>query len=164
MFFTQETDSGATRIANKGLDSAAGPASGLQDLHESASLLLLVVIVIGGGWLMVKVKEDWSGRLALVLLAAALAWATGMFSRYETVRIDGTFVEDLRGMSFLFDSGFEQVGLGKRLLGATTYRIIIAVHLLASLSMVGAMIAGVRDVVQVPTAAPRRGNANARRL
>lgn len=152
MLFTREPDSGATRIANRGLQASPSPATGLQDLHESTSLLMLIVVIIGGGWLMVRVKQDWSGRLALVLLATAVAAVTGMLVRFETVRINGVFVEDLRGMGFLFDGAFEQIGFGKRSFGATAYRVLVALHLVAAASMMGAAISGVRDIVRVPTA------------
>lgn len=152
MFFTTEPNSGATRIANRGLQASPSPASGLQDAHESVSLLILVLVLVGGGLLMVRVKQDWSGWLALVVLATAVTAVTGMLSQYETVRIDGVFVEDLRGMGFLFDGAFEQIGFGKRTFGATTYRVLVFLHLVAAMSMVGTAVAGVRDVVRPPTA------------
>lgn len=152
MLITRRPDSGATRIANRGLQASPSPADGLQDMHESFSLLMLVVVVAGGGWLMVRVKEDWSGRLALILLATAVAAITGMFVRFETVQLDGVFVEDLRGYGFLFDGALEKVGFGKRTVGAMTYRLLVVVHLLSAGAMVAAAISGVRDVVRPRTA------------
>lgn len=159
MLVASRPDSGATRIANKGLQASPSPSSPLQDLHESASLLILVVIVAGGGWLMVKVKQDWSGRLALVLLATAVAAITGMLIRYETVKLAGVFVEDLRGFGFLFDGDLEAVGFGKRSWGAMTYRVLVLIHLVSACAIIGTAVAGVRDVVRVQVAEPRRGNA-----
>lgn len=161
MLVNTRPDSGATRVANKGLQASPSPSTALQDLHESASLLILVVVVAGGGWLMVKVKQDWSGRLALVLLATAIAAITGMLIRYETVQLNGVFVEDLRGFGFLFDGDFENVGFGKRTWGAMTYRVLVLIHLLSSGAIVGAAVSGVRDIVRVQVAEPRRGSAQA---
>lgn len=144
------TDLGATRAANSGSRIRPLVLEPIQDAHESVSSVVALFLLAGGAWLMVRVKEDFSGLLAFAMLMALVASVSGQFLRFNAVQVGGEFVENLRSWQFLFDPDLELVTFGDRERGPVGYRLWFAVHVGSSLAMLAATARGVLEIRRGP--------------
>lgn len=142
--------SAATVAANNGARSQPGQPEPLQDLHEGLASVMILIAIVGGAWLMVRIHEDWSGRLAAAAGVGMIAVLSGLMVRFEAVQIDGVFESDLNGLAFIFDGGLDQVTFGGRAFGANVYRIWVFVHLVSAMAMIVFTAQGLRDIRKEP--------------
>lgn len=149
--FTSEADPSATRVANRGFSlNRATDSDSIQALHESLSDLMFIVALLGAAWLMVRVKQDWSGLLAAAVGATVIAIVSGWFIRFDAVRIGELFDPEVRGYGFVFDGDLEEVLLGSRRLGPGAFRLWFVLHASSSVAVIVLAGLGYRSSLTPP--------------